>query len=258
MINGDDPELATLDYANPAQVIRVGVGEHCDIRISGFAETTAGSSFRLETAAGTWGTVSWTVPGLYNARNAAMAAVASGLAAFGREGMTRLQLGSLTKFLGVKRRQELLVPEGPVVVVEDFGHHPGAIRQTLASLRARYPDRFITAAFEPRSNTARSEVFQKEFAECFAHADRVLIGAIHRYEKLAPGKRLDTAKLSAELTAQGKPTEYCQDNQVLLSRLVSENTAASAAQRRRLVVFFTNGSFDGIISGFAQVAGGAG
>lgn len=254
VINGDDPEVATLDYVFPDRVVRVGTGAGCDVRIEDFREgEDEGSSFRLTWKGRPWTTVRWSLPGLYNARNAAMAATGAALST-GLEDPAAFDISALAEFKGVRRRQEVLAHAGGVTVVEDFGHHPGAIRQTLASLRARHPGHFITAAFEPRSNTARSEVFQRDFAECFDDADRVLVGALHRLDKLPPDKRLDTARLSAELAAKGHPCTAFADNAALLATLKAENPvgAAATAGRPRLVVFFSNGSFDGIISGFAR------
>jgi UDP-N-acetylmuramate: L-alanyl-gamma-D-glutamyl-meso-diaminopimelate ligase len=107
---------------------------------------------------------------MYNARNAAMAATAAGLA-LDESSPTVLSLEPLCRFRGVKRRQEVLLRNDRVTVIEDFGHHPTALVETLQSFRARYPNAVLTAVFEPRSNTARTKTMQAGFMRALAQAD---------------------------------------------------------------------------------------
>src|SRR2546427_9145097 len=88
---------------------------------------------------------------------------------------------------------------GGVTVVDDFGHHPTAIRETLRALRIKYPQQKLWAIFEPRTNTTRRKVFQTELAASFAEADAVVISQIARLELLAPEERLDPARLMREI-----------------------------------------------------------
>ena len=112
-----------------------------------------------------------------------MAALAAGLALF-PDDPAKLQLDSLARFRGVKRRQELLVSTPRLKVIEDFGHHPTALAETLQSIRARFPGHIIHAAFEPRSNTSRTKVLQAAFMRALALADEVYLGPVARPEKL--------------------------------------------------------------------------
>ena len=136
------------------------VGEANDVRIVGFSESPEGSSFSLTWKGSPWASIRWSLPGLYNARNAAVASAAAALA-LDPGSPWSLGLSSLSKFRGVKRRQEVVLSREGMTVIEDFGHHPTALAETLASFRNRFPGAVISAAFEPRSNTSRAKKLWK-------------------------------------------------------------------------------------------------
>src|SRR5689334_24406714 len=92
---------------------------------------------------------------------------------------------------------------GGVTVVDDFGHHPTAIRETLRALRIKYPNQKLWAIFEPRSNTSRRKVFQTELVTAFADADAIVISQIARLETLSVEDRLDPTKLMEDLKTSG-------------------------------------------------------
>ena len=81
----------------------------------------------------------------------------------------------VASFAGVRRRQELRGIAGGVTVLDDYAHHPTAVRETLRGLRKRFPKRRLIAVYEPRSATSRRKTFQNEFAEAFATV--VVVGA---------------------------------------------------------------------------------
>lgn len=248
--NGDDANVATVVAGVKwCPVIRVGTGETNDCRIVDFVETPEGASFRLLWKGAEWAKVVWSLPGLFNARNAAMAAVASGLAVSPDGDPTRLDLSSLRNFLGVKRRQEVHVDRPDMVVLEDFGHHPTAIALTLESLRRRYPRHRIAAAFEPRSNTAVRKVLQDAFRDALAHADAAFIAPVHRAETYRKDDRLDTVEVADELARKGLYAVAATSNEHLLAAL-AENV--SGKKSPQLVVFFSNGAFGGIIRKFSD------
>jgi len=139
--------------------------------------------------------VKWALPGLFNARNAAMAAVSAGLLLDAQD-PTKLKLDALDKFQGVQRRQQVLVDRPDLTVIEDFGHHPTALDLTLASLRARYPRHRLVACFEPRSNTAARKVMQDAFREALKQADEVFLAPPHRADKLGE-ERFDSEGVAA-------------------------------------------------------------
>ncbi|MBI3884643.1 MAG: Mur ligase [Opitutae bacterium] len=275
VLNGDDANLAALGPLGWTRVVRVGTGEGNDLRIADFAETAAGASFKLLWRGALWTEVQWTQSGLFNARNAAMAACAAGLALEGRANRpgepsvnrgtsggfalpvaepTALNLAALAKFRGVRRRQELLLDTPQLKIVEDFGHHPTALAETLQSLRNRFPDRVLTAVFEPRSNTACSRAMQAGFLRALALADEVFVGAVNRAERIKPDERFDPAAVCELLAAQGVGAHAAPTNAAVLEQLAAHTLPVTG--RPRLVVFFTNGSFGGIIGEFVRAAGG--
>jgi UDP-N-acetylmuramate: L-alanyl-gamma-D-glutamyl-meso-diaminopimelate ligase len=169
-----------------------------------------------------------------------------------------VSLAPLARFRGVKRRQEKLVARPGLTVIEDFGHHPTALAETLASLRQRHPGALLTAVFEPRSNTARTKMLQAGFMRALALADEVFIGAVNRADKLKETERFDAEAVVEHLELQGVPAATAETNAEVLTKLVDATLGDAAraipAGRPRVVVFFSNGSFDGIIAAFAARA----
>jgi UDP-N-acetylmuramate: L-alanyl-gamma-D-glutamyl-meso-diaminopimelate ligase len=265
VLNGDDDNLRALGPLPWTRVVRVGVSDTCDVRIAGFVESPTGSQFTLLWRGTEWARVRWALPGLYNARNAAMAATAAGLAiapAAGASGNapafapvgespTELPLASLSTFRGVKRRQEILLQSPQLTVIEDFGHHPTALAEAMQSFRARFPGIVLTVAFEPRSNTARTKALQPAFMRALGLADEVYIGAVNRADKLTPAERFDAEAVAQQLAAQGVDAHFAPTNAALLQTMTDRVLATT---QPRLVVFFSNGSFDGIIGQFVNAA----
>ncbi len=251
--NADDENLRALPPAPWTRLVGVSAAGAPDaaLRIEDFREGPAGASFRLAWHGRRWASVEWALPGLFNARNAAMAALAAGLVLH-PDDPTRLDPAALAGFRPVRRRQQLLFESGRLVLVEDFGHHPTAIRETLRSLRSRFPGRLITAAFEPRSNTARTRVLEGAFTEALAEADAVLLGPVDRAERLAAGERLDTAGIAKTLIGRGREAYACASNDDVFAHL--ERTITDSSSTPRLVVLFSNGAFGGIIARVAARA----
>lgn len=249
VVNGDDDNLRALGTPSWTRVVRVGTGDGVDVRIVNFREDAQGAAFELHWRGAVWTRMRWSQPGLFNARNAAMAATAAGLA-LDPENPTVLRLDALARFRGVKRRQEILRQSETLTVIEDFGHHPTAIAETLHSFRARFSGALLTAVFEPRSNTARTKTLEAGFMRALALADEVYIGAVNRAEKLALGERFDATAVTQHLETLGVEAHTAPTNALLLEKLFA-NTSAAVPARRRVVVFFTNGSFDGIIAAYA-------
>jgi UDP-N-acetylmuramate: L-alanyl-gamma-D-glutamyl-meso-diaminopimelate ligase len=253
VLNGDDENLRALGPLPWTQIVRVGTGEENDVRIRDFTETARGTSFRLSYRGAEWGTVTWTQSGLFNARNAAMAATAAALASTPFD-LVKFRLEALARFRGVKRRQEVLLGTPSLTVIEDFGHHPTALAETLHSFRARYPGAVLTAVFEPRSNTARTKSLEAGFMRALATADEVYLGAVNRAEKLKDHERFDAPAVAAHLVDLGLKAHSAFSNELLLDKLLVHTR--EPAGKDRVVIFFTNGSFDGIIAKYVAAARG--
>ena len=249
LVNGEDPNIAELLPISWTRVLRVGTGPDNDLRITDFHESREGIRFVLNWQGQLWTEVRMCLGGAYNARNAAMAALAVGLA-LNPEDPTQISLAALGDFQGVKRRQEMLHEKDDLVVIEDFGHHPTAIRYTLDSLRLRYPDYTITACFEPRSNTARTRIFQREFTEALREADAVFIAPVNRMTSLSCEQRLDTIRMARDLSEAGLKAHASESSIQLLDAVVEACKEAKGC--RQLFCFFSNGSFDGIMRAFLE------
>ena len=264
VMNGDDENLAALGEMPWTRVISVGTGENNNVRITNFHESIGGTRFELLWRGKSWAKVKWAHAGLYNTRNAAMAAVAAQLSLLAdednsEEGLariltaeanaTKLDLGALAKFRGVKRRQERHINTPQLTVIEDFGHHPTAIAEILRSLRAQYPQHRIHAAFEPRSNTSRTSIMQDAFMNALALADEVYIGAISRADTMKPEERFDIERTIEFLKTKNAEGYTAPTHEALLATLTEKSQATEQPQ---LVVFFTNGSFGGIIADYVD------
>ena len=243
LVNGDDVNIADLLPVAWSRVFRVGIGEENDLKIQNFKDAPTGSSFELIWKGKTWAQVSWPMHGLFNARNAAMASLASALATKCASPL-EFRLSSLGTFHGVRRRQDVLYEDTYSVVLEDFAHHPTAVAAAIESLRASYPERRMTVCFEPRSNTSSSSHFQEEFSLAFSKADRVFFGAVHRAEHKLREDCLDTHLLASILNTKGVNSQAFDTNFALKTHLFYN----LELEHKELFVFFSNGSFDGIPS----------
>lgn len=254
--NGDDEHLLALPNAPWCETFSVGTGNQNDLRISNFTENTDGTQFDLVWRDAPIISIDWQMPGEFNARNLAMSFLASALAQSASRGIevdsgnpfSGLSLPDYSHCKGVKRRQEILVDRSGMLVISDFAHHPTAIEGTLRSMRARWPERKIIACFEPRSNTAVTNIFEDRFADALGVADEVLLGAVHRAEKISVEKRINTQSMIERIKSLGKTGSSFVKNSELGNYLESINSEGDA----KLVVFFSNGSFDGVIDRFAK------
>jgi UDP-N-acetylmuramate: L-alanyl-gamma-D-glutamyl-meso-diaminopimelate ligase len=229
--NGDDANLAPLLNVTHCPVKRFGLGEGnsvqaFNIRYGPTATEFEIPSFKFHT----------NFVGELNVRNA-LAVVACAKHC----GLKNQQIqAAFDTFKGIKRRMEIRGISGGVTVVDDFGHHPTTIRETMRSLRIKYPTQKIWAIFEPRTNTTRRNVFQAELASAFADADAVAVAQVARLELLAPEERLDPARLMQDLKALGKDAVYLPDVEAIVAHV------AQGALGGEVVVVFSNGGFGGI------------
>jgi len=146
----------------------------------------------------------------------------------------------VASFAGVRRRQELRGVANGVTVLDDYAHHPTAVRETLKALRKRYPKRRLIAVYEPRSATSRRKTFQAEFADAFAHADEVIVGRLFDPSKIPAADRFDPERLALDLHRGGTKASYAPDVDTIVKQLVE--SAASGD----VVCALSSGSFDGL------------
>jgi UDP-N-acetylmuramate: L-alanyl-gamma-D-glutamyl-meso-diaminopimelate ligase len=178
------------------------------------------------------------LPGSYNLENALAVIAALSDPNIGLS-PAEIALG-MRRFVGVKRRQELRGVAQGVSVVDDFAHHPTAVRETLRGLRGRFGAGRLLTIFEPRSATSRTSVFQNEFAEAFAAADEVIISAVHQPEKTPADRRLDVERLASDIRQLGVPARTITDVGNIIE-YVAQRAAAGDT-----VVVMSSGSFDNL------------
>ncbi|MFU8818759.1 MAG: glutamate ligase domain-containing protein, partial [Desulfurivibrio sp.] len=146
----------------------------------------------------------------------------------------------LAAFAGVRRRQEVRGEVAGVTVIDDFAHHPTAVRETLNALRAAYPGRRLLAVFEPRTNSSRRRVFQEAYVPVFAPADRILLRVPEGLTTIPEAERFSVEQLAADLTARGQKAQAFPTTDLILDEL------AAIARPGDLVAILSNGGFDDI------------
>ena len=231
LLNGDDPNCVEVARDCVAQMIEVGFSKNCGQRIRDVAYSPESSRFKL-------GEETFEIPlvGEFNVRNAAMAAMA---ARFYDAPKKKID-SAFKSFAGIARRQELRGEARGVKVIDDFGHHPTAVAQTLQALRHRYRGHRLWAVFEPRSNTTRRAVFQQQLPEALKFADGVFISQVARLEQIPENERLEPERVVAAIAKAGRPAFYEKNADTIVNRIVP------MLQSNDVVVVFSNGGFDNI------------
>jgi UDP-N-acetylmuramate: L-alanyl-gamma-D-glutamyl-meso-diaminopimelate ligase len=184
-----------------------------------------------------WGEFQTPVLGEFNLLNCLAVIVAADAWGVSKEKIR----SALVSFQNVKRRAEVRGEERGVVVIDDFAHHPTAVRETLRALRARYKDRRLIAVFEPRSWSSRLAVFQQDYTNAFAAADYVVIAAVFDSQKVTEkGRALDTGELIDAISRQGKPALALPNADEIVAHLAPELRSGD------VVAIMSNGGFGGI------------
>jgi UDP-N-acetylmuramate: L-alanyl-gamma-D-glutamyl-meso-diaminopimelate ligase len=143
-------------------------------------------------------------------------------------------------FKGVKRRQELRGEIKGVAVIDDFAHHPTAVRETIAAVLAQYPGRRMVAVFEPRSNTAMRKIHQDEYAHAFKGADEAIISQPTAIAKVPESERVDAKKMAEDIAAAGTRARWMESPDAIVSALAKE------ARPGDVVLAMSNGAFGGL------------
>ncbi len=184
-----------------------------------------------------WGTFETPLIGEFNLLNCLAVIIAADTWGLSREVIA----AALRSFKNVRRRAEVRGEERGVTIIDDFAHHPTAVRETLRGLRTRYPKRRLVAVFEPRSWSSRLAVFQDQYTSAFEAADYVVIAEVFDSQKVSEkGKSLDTSKLIAGISAQNKPAFALPDADQIIAHLLPQ------LHEGDVVAIMSNGGFGGI------------
>lgn len=209
-----------------------GDGWRGHVRSSG----SEGMEFEVRRDGGLFGVFRTPLTGLHNLRN-----ILSVVAVADSRGLQAQAIAEgLRTFSGVKRRQEVRGVAAGVVVIDDFAHHPTAVRATLQATRDRFPGKSLWAVFEPRTNTTRRSVFQEEYARSFDDADRIVVAAVDHPERAPEGQRFSVERLVADLKARGKDAEHIPAVPEIVAHVARE------ARPDDVVLVMSNGAFGGL------------
>jgi UDP-N-acetylmuramate: L-alanyl-gamma-D-glutamyl-meso-diaminopimelate ligase len=217
-------------------VERYGFGAESDWRIEGLEHEGGNLRWQISHQGRPWAEFAMKMAGAHNALNAtAAAALAAG------QGVDIGAIAeALATFRSVKRRLEVRAVVDDITIVDDFAHHPTAIRETLKALREAYPGRRLWALLEPRSNTLRRNVFERELVESLSLADRVIVAGVFKLESIPDNERLHPEAVVSALKVEGRDAALIKN--------ADEIVEAIAPQLRPndVVAILSNGGFDGI------------
>ena len=234
LVNGDCQNSLDVAEHSPAEVIRFGMNENNDARITHikFIESEHKSKFQLifRKEKFQWKT---SLYGEFNIRNA----TASILLALLQNVSPKKIQQALATFQKPLRRLEKLTHNTKILVFDDFAHHPTAIKQTLQALRIAYPQKKIWAIFEPRSNTCIRKTHQEAFLNSFQNATSTIFFKIFNESRVQPQERLDIPFIVSTLTKKGKRASFFQDIEELYAYLIKNIPQDS------LIVIMSQGSF---------------
>ena len=253
----DQPGVADVVSDAPCKVVSYGVDRidapsQADWRGSAVDVGSHGTAFQVTPPGGLARAFTCAIraPGRFNAENATAA-----LAIAGHLGLSTLESAvALGRFEGVKRRMEVRGVARDVVIVDDFAHHPTAVRASVAAARQRFGDRQLNAVIELRSNTSRRAVFQDDYARAFEGADCVVVRRVEDSPIYsATGEvteRFSADRLVSDLHVQGMRAIALSSVEEIVEFL------AGSADPGAVILVMSNGGFDGIFDKLFAALGG--
>jgi len=217
-------------------VERYGFAADSYWRLTGLSQKEGRTSWRVLRNSAAWGEFTLPMAGEHNALNATAAAVL----AFGQGVELPAITEALRTFASVKRRLEVKAVVDGVTIIDDFAHHPTAIRETLRALRAAYPGARLWAVLEPRSNTLRRNVFERELIEALGLADEVVLAAVFKQESIPVEERLHPETILRGLREAGHRAELHESANDIVAAIAPRLVGGD------VVAILSNGGFEGI------------
>ena len=218
------------------RVERYGFSEHSDWRIRNLRYESGLMRWEIHHRGARWADLEMRMAGEHNALNATAAAALAAGQGIGADSIR----AALATFKSVKRRLETRAQIAGITVIEDFAHHPTAIRETLRTLRAVYPKSRIWAVLEPRSNTLRRKVLAGELVESLRLADRVILADVYQQHRIPEAERLHPEEVVHSLNKSGTQAELLPDTDAIVASIAPRLAAGD------VVALLSNGGFDGI------------
>ena len=233
----EDPVVAELAASHAAcAVISYGTSAHCEWYLDELSVNGLSSTFSVYHKTKKLGRCRLPMPGLHNCLNGLAVIALLHHLGFGFDDICN----GLGSFEGVKRRQQIRGVVRGVTVIDDFAHHPTAVRETVNALRLAWPDNRLLVVFEPRTNSSRRAVFQADYARVFDGADRVFIREPVPLDTVPLEEQFSSSRLAADLRSLGKDAASYVDTDSILEALIQ------TCQGGDIVVILSNGGFDGI------------
>jgi UDP-N-acetylmuramate: L-alanyl-gamma-D-glutamyl-meso-diaminopimelate ligase len=218
------------------RVERYGFTAEADWRIQNLRHQDGKTRWEVWRGGALWAELEMRLAGEHNALNATAAAALAAGQGISKEAIQE----SLAAFKSVKRRLEVRAEIGGITIVDDFAHHPTAIRETLRALRSVYPQSRLWAVLEPRSNTLRRKVLESELVASLRLADRVVMAGVYQQQRIPDAERLHPEDVVDALNASGTAAELCPDVDAIINAIAPKLASGD------VVAILSNGGFDGI------------
>jgi UDP-N-acetylmuramate: L-alanyl-gamma-D-glutamyl-meso-diaminopimelate ligase len=247
LLPADGTIAVCASYPNAVRIARTGRArvvsyaarpeQNVDFAAAGISMSSDGAHFRAIERNRPLGEVFLPMGGVHNVENAMGVIAAARALGLSFDSIAR----GLSSFGGVKRRQEVRAEIRGAMVIDDFAHHPTAVRETIAAVHRRHPERRLWAVFEPRSNTSRRNIHQGEYAQAFAGANRASIKVPEPHDKVPSDEQLDVPVLIEALQSAGIEADSAASVDELVERVATRSRPGD------VILVMSNGSFGGLI-----------
>lgn len=232
----DDPNVVEVVRDAPCEVQGYGQSNGLDWSLHNVRADGGMTHFKVRHQGKEWAELAVQLPGTHNCLNSlAVAAVLH------RTGVSPALINEgLKKFGGIKRRQEVRGIINSITVIDDFAHHPTAVKETVKALKNAYTGQRLITVFEPRTNSSRRAIFQQDYVSCFDASDLTFIREPVPLETVAPNDLFSSRQLAADLNRRGLHAESCSNTDIILDNLLP------VLQANDVVAILSNGGFDNI------------
>ncbi len=236
VICGDCESLQDIIKHGQCRIEKYGLSSSSDWSFYNLRIESGKSAFKLKTPENNAFDIVTPLMGKHNIMNALAVAGAAKEIGIPHECL----INALNSFAGVKRRQEIRGVKRGIIVMDDFAHHPTAVKETIAAVKPFFPDGRLIAVFEPGTNSSMRNIFQDTYPSSFSKADVVCIRRPSRLEKIPENERISSKKLVSDIAAKGIEAFYFEDTESIIKFL------CSYARRGDILLIMSNGGFDNI------------
>ncbi len=232
----DDPLVRKLSEKAFSRIVTFGLAAEAEWRAQNIMVDAEATRFEVYHKDKLYGGFSTPLFGLHMIKNC-LGVIAAGVAL----GLSKEEIAAgLATFKNVRRRLQLKGEAKGVKIFDDFAHHPTAVHDTIEGLRGRFPNRRLWAVYEPRTASSKRKMFEQDYIQALALADRVILTPLHLPEKVPAAERLSVEKIASALNQMKIQTWILPANTEMLDFLKLH------LQRDDIVLFMSNGDFHGI------------